>query len=917
MSDQQKTKEELIHELRFNRTALKLTQEIAKIGSWEFDLSTNHFHWSNENYKIFDIDKDTPFENLYELYRSKLNTADLQELDQLVDHLIKTGEGYTIEHPINTVKGTPKHIKSIAKAVKDDKGKVIGIQGTSQDITHGKQQENRSVQQKSALLELSDTDHTGFTEILDEITKLSSKALNIERVGIWGFIEDDDVIICKSLFKLKEGVYERGQTLTAKDHPNYFKTLRKSINITANDAHTDPRTKEFSEDYLKPNGINSMLDVFIKKPGEKKDVGIVCFEHVGPKKKWTEEEQQFALSIAHIASLAFESYERKQTENQLRLQSTMLNAVGQAVIATDLNGRVTYLNRAAEELYGWPGSEMIGQNILEVTVPQTSNVQAQEIMTALSAYQTWSGEFMVQNRSGRTFPALVNNSPIIDETDNLIGIIGVSMDITERKQTEDMLTKLTSNFAHLTGKDFFDAVCRDAAKVVGLDFVFVGKLNPDGHSVSTLGGYAKGKPMEPFTYDLEYTPCQNVIGKRSCVYPNNIQQSFPMDHLIKKLGVESYLGVPLFSKDNQAIGIMVGLHSSTLANVDKIESVFSIYIDRVSAEMQRTKSEEELNRLSEMQSIILKMALKYINIPYELVHRSINTSLKELGEFVQADRAYVFEYDWENSVFTNTFEWCNKGITPEINNLQNVPNEVLGHWVDVHKKGDDMYIDNVMDLPADGGLRQMLEPQGIKSLLAIPMMKQEECIGFIGFDSVRTTRKFSEKEKTLLKFFSEMLVNTGCKKELERRLIQAKEKAEESDRLKSAFLANMSHEIRTPMNAILGFSSLLKRINLSDEKKEEYLEFIENEGDNLLNLISDIIDVSKIDANQLTIKHEACDVNKLIDRLQEKYNVIDTDPDHAIITKKGLSDEQSVISTDYSRLSQILSNLLEKCQEVQ
>ncbi|MBI9068745.1 MAG: PAS domain S-box protein [Salinivirgaceae bacterium] len=147
------------------------------------------------------------------------------------------------------------------------------------------------------------------------------------------------------------------------------------------------------------------------------------------------------------------------------------------------------------------------------------------------------------------------------------------------------------------------------------------------------------------------------------------------------------------------------------------------------------------------------------------------------------------------------------------------------------------------------------------------------------------------------------------RKQAEEELIKVKEKAEESDHLKSAFLANMSHEIRTPMNAILGFSSLLKKKNISEEKKDKYLEHIEIGGNRLLHLISDIVDVSKMDANQLSLNQEACNVNKLIDNLQEQFKVGVTKCD--IITTKGLSDAKSNITTDSTRLSQILSNLIE------
>ncbi|RFC55288.1 PAS domain S-box protein [Brumimicrobium aurantiacum] len=144
-----------------------------------------------------------------------------------------------------------------------------------------------------------------------------------------------------------------------------------------------------------------------------------------------------------------------------------------------------------------------------------------------------------------------------------------------------------------------------------------------------------------------------------------------------------------------------------------------------------------------------------------------------------------------------------------------------------------------------------------------------------------------------------------------RKEIKAKEVAEESDRLKSAFLSNMSHEIRTPLNAILGFSSLLKKKNLSEEKKDQYLEYIESGGKNLLNLISDIVDLSKLDANQLNILNETFSLNKLINHLHEKFKVINTKSSCEIIAHKGLDEAKSSIVSDENRLSQILSNLLE------
>lgn len=153
--------------------------------------------------------------------------------------------------------------------------------------------------------------------------------------------------------------------------------------------------------------------------------------------------------IIGVIGMVSDITRHKQVEEELKFQSTLLNAVSQAVIATDLAGIIIYFNQAAENLYGWPAEEAIGRNILNVTVPDHSEVQAKEIMAALSAGRSWSGEFIVQNRAGHTFPSLVYNSPILDDTGKLIGIIGISQDITERKQTEDALKESLQKYSLL------------------------------------------------------------------------------------------------------------------------------------------------------------------------------------------------------------------------------------------------------------------------------------------------------------------------------------------------------------------------------------------------------------------------------------------------------------------------------------
>ena len=151
------------------------------------------------------------------------------------------------------------------------------------------------------------------------------------------------------------------------------------------------------------------------------------------------------------------------------------------------------------------------------------------------------------------------------------------------------------------------------------------------------------------------------------------------------------------------------------------------------------------------------------------------------------------------------------------------------------------------------------------------------------------------------------------RKTFEASLNAAKEKAEESDRLKSSFLANMSHEIRTPMNGILGFSELLDDDSLSHDERQKYIKVISENSRHLLGVINDIIDISKIDSNQLSINPVPFNLNSLMDELYLTYEnekIVCGKAHLEIRMNKSLDDSKSVIISDDIRLRQILYNLL-------
>jgi PAS domain S-box-containing protein len=157
-----------------------------------------------------------------------------------------------------------------------------------------------------------------------------------------------------------------------------------------------------------------------------------------------------------------------------------------------------------------------------------------------------------------------------------------------------------------------------------------------------------------------------------------------------------------------------------------------------------------------LHDLLMTIASRYLNTPVEQVDAAIEAALGQLARFVGADRAYLFDYDWAAGTTTNTHEWCGDGIAPQRERLQSVPLAGLSGWTDTHREGRSVHVPDVAELPADGQLRQLLEPQGIKSCVAIPIMDGLRCEGFLGFDSVRRRYAYSHRERLLLSFFSEI-----------------------------------------------------------------------------------------------------------------------------------------------------------------
>lgn len=319
------------------------------------------------------------------------------------------------------------------------------------------------------------------------------------------------------------------------------------------------------------------------------------------------------------------------------------------------------------------------------------------------------------------------------------------------------------------------------------------------------------------------------------------------------------------------------------------------------------KAEDSLRYQAQFNNMLMKIATEYINVPLDHVPDAISKALRDIGQFVDADRVYIFDYDFRRQTCSNTYEWCNIDVNPEIDNLQDLPLAEIPDWVSAHKNGMKLKIDDVLALPPENGVRQILEPQSVKSLLTLPLMSGSDCIGFVGFDSCRHIRIYNNDEIGLLSLFCEMLVNMRNRQEQELCLKATKEQAEMASRTKSQFLANMSHEIRTPLNAVMGYLQLLEQ-NEADPAKQQLIAQMSDSADSLLKVINDILDVSKIEAGKLHLE-------QIPFHLAPTLRAI-TEPFAFAAREKGLNfsleladDIPREVQGDPLRLRQIVNNL--------
>ncbi|MCL2102018.1 MAG: ATP-binding protein, partial [Fibromonadales bacterium] len=351
------------------------------------------------------------------------------------------------------------------------------------------------------------------------------------------------------------------------------------------------------------------------------------------------------------------------------------------------------------------------------------------------------------------------------------------------------------------------------------------------------------------------------------------------------------------------------LHSATLMMVNAINR------NEQAAKIQK------MMRATEYKSNLL-YAVNYaatflLNSNIDSFESDLHQSMKIMTEAVKADRMYIWKnYMVDGQLYCTQIYEQSEAVEPQQGKklTHSIPykDKLLG-WEMKLSKGE--CINNlVRNMPQ--GEQDMLVPQGILSVLIVPVFIKEQFWGFVGFDDCHNERLFTEEEESILRSSALLLANALLRNEmivnirdtsikLESALVQANA----ANKAKSELLATISHEIRTPMNAILGITEIQLQNEDISQNARESLNIIYNSGDSLLRIINDLLDLSKIEAKKLEIIPAKYEIASLInDTAQLNMTRIESKP----IEFRLNVDENipSLLFGDELRIKQILNNIL-------
>jgi PAS domain S-box-containing protein len=412
--------------------------------------------WLRVNPAFCDLVGYSEAELMARTYQDITHPDDFGVDAEIVDTLL-AGERrmFQIEKRYLHAKGHVVPISLNVSLARDGHGEPLHFIAHVQDITSRREAEEkhrveevRNLRQRAALIALTkfptgdDSDAT-----IRRLTETCARTLGVARVSVWRYNPDRSGLRCVDLYELEADRHTSGIELPAVAYPIYFEALKGMDVIAAEDAHRDSRTAEFSENYLRPLNISSMLDAPIHLAGIAE--GVLCHEHIGQARSWTTDEETFAVAVANRVSLALEASERQRVADELRrtlAQLEQMLAHSPAVIFR-LKVMGSFLapittSDNIQALLGYTAAETYTPEWWSDHVHPDDLEGAYASMMELLRNGSIRHECRIRHKDGRYRWIEDNQRLLRDSSGDPIETVGVWMDITDRKEAEAKLESI-------------------------------------------------------------------------------------------------------------------------------------------------------------------------------------------------------------------------------------------------------------------------------------------------------------------------------------------------------------------------------------------------------------------------------------------------------------------------------------------